>query len=1282
MNSSGEMIFDARIDASGFKKDTSKLGDIVKGLSVFELIKKGLNMVAQSIGDAVSRYDTLTRFSPIMQQMGYSAQDADASISKLSKGIQGLPTTLDGIVSNTKQLALATGSLDTGTDSALALNNAFLASGASVNDAGRGMVQYIQMLSSGKVDMLSWRTLQETMPYALQKTAEAFEFTGETARTDLYAALRDGDITFSQFNAQLINLNGGVGGFAEVAKTATGGIGTAWTNMQTAVVRGTTGIITSIDTGLSATRFGSIENIITGFGKGFEAVLKGIASAAKFTVTNIVPVTAGVIAFGVAVKGVQLLSLIGQMGSVTAALTKMTPAIVASTVAKAKDLAQTVILTAMYAKDTVVKGLSTIATMAETAANKRDIAVKGGSIAATIAQSVATGVATAAQWLLNAAMLASPVGLVIAGIVALTAAIVALVVWINSSTDEYRVQKEEVEALAEKQGTLTTTLKDSSNAHSENMSAINGSIQAGQTLLSTLMGMVDENGRLTASHEDAGQAIADLNKAYEGLNLAYDEETGYLSASVEEIEKYISAKNNLSRMSALDERRVALTQEQAQLEANLAEATAKRDLISQDANLTERDKRKLYEELDKTIRGYEDTQNSLSLDIQANNAAIASSTDTMAQNTVNAYEAINGARTADGLNLKQLAKLYGTTTEQILADMEAQGISMEGWAAKKAASMTEDGLNLEQLAAKWGMTTEEVTAYMDEWGLSLDDFDKEMTETHTAAGLSLEQLAAKWGTSTEEIKAQMAAQGISMQEWSDNQDAKTQDVINSFSEIPGEYEKTANDLINVLKTNAERYSAWTENIATLSQTMSAEAIAELQKLGPEANSAIEEMIADPAKAAEFEESILAVMSAGAGGAEVGATDPRFAEAGGQIGRGVGEGIAESGEVEAAATQMVNNTYVAAETAVASGSFLTIGQRIATEIVNGVKNSDMSGISSALTTAVQAGASSVNSALSSMSSQMQSQFTGMKSSADNTITQMMTGVVSGITARQGAAKTAATGVSNGVTTAFTDMKTKSDSLVSQMMTAFVSGITSRQGAARSAAQGVASGVTSEFEAMGNKSETLVEQMMNAVVRAIKNGTESAKTAASGVVDAIIASIKNKDTDAYNAGKSIGQHMADGMVAGLDAGKGSVYAKADEIAKEAARRIKAALEINSPSRVTEDIFQNVVLGMVAGLEDEERGLFRAVDAMAGGVVERLNIIPEGMAAVLNNKLRLAVSANQEVFARIPAVATAGEGAINNSHVYNFYQTIHSDKYMSPADNARAAEALLRKSKYQIK
>lgn len=249
----------------GVSKVTSGLGSMAKGIGmiagavgVFRAVDGAINAVSNSIGSAISRFDTLSTYPQILEQMGASSKEAQASIDKLSKGIDGLPTTLDDIAGSAQRMFTILGDAELATESTLALNNAFLASGATTEMASRGMEQYMQMLSAGKVDMQSWRTLQETMPYALKKTAEAFGFTGQSATNDFYSALQDGEITMEEFNAKLIELSNETGGFAEVAKTATGGIATSISIVQSAVTRGIEGVIRAVDEWLAQNGFGGI----------------------------------------------------------------------------------------------------------------------------------------------------------------------------------------------------------------------------------------------------------------------------------------------------------------------------------------------------------------------------------------------------------------------------------------------------------------------------------------------------------------------------------------------------------------------------------------------------------------------------------------------------------------------------------------------------------------------------------------------------------------------------------------------------------------------------------------------------------------------------------------------------------------------------------------------------------------------------------------------------------------------------------------------------------------
>lgn len=109
------------------------------------------------------------------------------------------------------------------------------------------------------------------------------------------------------------------------------------------------------------------------------------------------------------------LSFVGQMGGITAAFAALATGIWATVTAKVADKAQTIALTALYAKDAIVKGASTVKEIAHT------VAVGAGT--------VAKGLATAATWAFNAAMavLTSPITWVIAAIAGVIAIIVILV---------------------------------------------------------------------------------------------------------------------------------------------------------------------------------------------------------------------------------------------------------------------------------------------------------------------------------------------------------------------------------------------------------------------------------------------------------------------------------------------------------------------------------------------------------------------------------------------------------------------------------------------------------------------------------------------------------------------------------------------------------------------------------------------------------------------------------------------------------------------------------------
>lgn len=291
VDSLSKVVSQSNQTASATTSATSSVKNLATSLGLVAVASKAFSVVKDSIGGAIDRFDTLNKYPVVMDALGYSARDVAKSSALMQKGIDGLPTSLQDITSVAQQLAPLTGSATKASKSALALNNAFLASGASVADTSRGLQQYTQMLSTGKVDMMSYRTLMETMPIALRKVANAFGFTGKSAEQDLYNALQSGQISVDQLNDKFIELNKGQNGFAQLAKKNSAGIATSFANLKASVVKNLGNMLTAINNGFSKAGFGSIaqvlDNMKVGINGAFTAITPIVTQATTVILTSL-----------------------------------------------------------------------------------------------------------------------------------------------------------------------------------------------------------------------------------------------------------------------------------------------------------------------------------------------------------------------------------------------------------------------------------------------------------------------------------------------------------------------------------------------------------------------------------------------------------------------------------------------------------------------------------------------------------------------------------------------------------------------------------------------------------------------------------------------------------------------------------------------------------------------------------------------------------------------------------------------------------------------------------
>lgn len=234
-----------------------RVKSIVAGVGVTKVIGAAMNVLSSSFDGAINRFDTMQSYPKVMKSLGFEVEQSQKSVAKLNQSVQGLPTSLADVVTTSKSLAAVTGNIDKATDTTIALNHAFLASGSSSEDASRGLQQYSQMLAKGTVDMQSWRTLQETMAPALTKVSKKLGIASGDAN-ELYEALKNGTITFDQFNDAMIECDTETGGFADTALEASKGIKTSMTNIKSAVQNLEQGFMSAMNNMLKSKAMGGL----------------------------------------------------------------------------------------------------------------------------------------------------------------------------------------------------------------------------------------------------------------------------------------------------------------------------------------------------------------------------------------------------------------------------------------------------------------------------------------------------------------------------------------------------------------------------------------------------------------------------------------------------------------------------------------------------------------------------------------------------------------------------------------------------------------------------------------------------------------------------------------------------------------------------------------------------------------------------------------------------------------------------------------------------------------
>lgn len=801
-------VLNDELDKTAQKGDrgSDSLKKFAIGGAAFKLASKAVDLLTDSLGGAIQRFDTLESYPRVMQAMGHSTEDVTRSTKKLAAGIEGLPTTLNEVVGTAQRLTSITGDINKSTDLTLALNNAFLASGSSSADASRGLQQFSQMLSAGKVDMQSWKTLQETMPYALQKTAESFGFAGQSAQNDFYSALKEGRITFNQFSRKLVELNGGVGGFAELAKTNSKGIQTSFGNLKNAVVKGVANTIKALD---------DLTKAATGktIAENFDA-LKVIINAAFGVIVNVIKASTPVFQtlFSILGIGASVISFLRPaiIGLVAALVTMRA---INQAVKTTKDLISAWkifkltatrairiinLLTAAQATYGSITKAQLVAHLANNGALTASNLLYGvltGSIslqtAATIAATAATTAFKAGLTAVKAALTAlnGPIGLVVAGVGLAVGALVGLWQWLTAESEETKRLKSEQEELVKSTDQLTDSVKQSAKERQKNLESVKGNTESYQKLADEIVQLSQKTNKTAADKKNLKKKIDALNASVSGLNLAYDKNSDSLSHNSDEIKARISAMEAESTWETSQKNLLDIEQKRAEIGEQLKQIAEQRKKWNEESNVSDGVRKERLQELNDKETELKNTQTELQTEYektsqvqQAASEAMAAAAENGSNRQVVAYEnmsksqqkAIDDMRTKYNELLETTTNMFeqikyksAISVDEMIANLQKNQEAVNNWATN-LNTLAERGVN-EGILAKLQAMGPQGGLYVQELVNASDEKLATLNEVFTQGGESaMNGLTAGMDTGalgiTDKIKGIVQSQVSSLQE--------------------------------------------------------------------------------------------------------------------------------------------------------------------------------------------------------------------------------------------------------------------------------------------------------------------------------------------------------------------------------------------------------------------------------------------------------------------------------------------------------------------------------------
>lgn len=365
----------------------------------------------------------------------------------------------------------------------------------------------------------------------------------------------------------------------------------------------------------------------------------------------------------------------------------------------------------------------------------------------------ATDGATVAQWLLNAAQNANPLGMLATAIVAITTALAVYSITTRGAAEEQDELIISSNELTEKTKTLREEIQNGRDARKENKAAIEEEYGAMKILSDQLFELVAKEDKSNVEKQRMADLVDQLNETFPDLNLEIDKQTGALNRQQKEIEGVIQAMMEQAKAEAARKDMVEIAEAQYKAEKSLHELEDKRTELTE--KLTEK-QAELNKQLDST-NGYLDTYGDMS---------------------------------ADGTNqTAELLKEINGLQEGI------QNCNSEiGLQAEEVSRTNQEFENASEYVANYGTKMEEAATAADEMKNTYIELGDQVYEVNESTIGSLDELIGKYNEALTDAQASIHGQVGLFNELKVESDLTIDQMIERFEEQSHVMDEWANNL--------------------------------------------------------------------------------------------------------------------------------------------------------------------------------------------------------------------------------------------------------------------------------------------------------------------------------------------------------------------------------------------------------------------------------------------------------------------------------------------------------